>query len=91
MPSAEHDNLSRLDASLLDVPACAALPEGLRALLREGIGAGATGLRDPLPVLADTLGALALLESDGEVLAAAILHVAPALADVLQPRLAKQL
>ncbi|HEY0309989.1 MAG TPA: bifunctional (p)ppGpp synthetase/guanosine-3',5'-bis(diphosphate) 3'-pyrophosphohydrolase [Luteimonas sp.] len=89
MPSAEHDNLSRLDASLLDVPACAALPEGLRALLREGIGAGATGLRDPLPVLADTLGALALLESDGEVLAAAILHVAPALADALQPRLAK--
>ena len=80
----------RLPASLLDAPACAALPRGLRELLREGIGIGANELRDPLPVLADTLEALALLESDGEVLAAAILHVAPGLADALQARLAKQ-
>ena len=74
MPSPEHDNLPRLSASLLDAPSCAALAPDLRTLLREGMDAGATGLRDPAPVLADTLESLARLESEGEVLAAAILR-----------------
>jgi GTP pyrophosphokinase len=60
----------------------------LRQLLHEGIDRGAVALRDPAPVLADTLDSLALLESGGDVLVAAILHVAPALAEGLQPDLA---
>ncbi|MCJ0825463.1 bifunctional (p)ppGpp synthetase/guanosine-3',5'-bis(diphosphate) 3'-pyrophosphohydrolase [Luteimonas sp. 50] len=75
---------------MLAAPACAAIAPALQALLREGIAAGAVALRDPAPVLADTLGSLALLESDGDVLAAAILHVAPGLRQALQPRLARE-
>ena len=90
MPSPEHDNLPHLPASLLDAPSCVAMPGDLRALLREGIDAGASALRDPPEVLADTLDALTRLEAEGEVLAAAILHVAPALAEQLQPQLPKR-
>src|SRR5690606_35069690 len=71
-------------------PACAAIPAPLRALLDEGIAAGATVLRDPAPVLRDTLDSLALLDAAGDVLAAAILHVAPALAERIGPRLARE-
>nr|WP_233511745.1 bifunctional (p)ppGpp synthetase/guanosine-3',5'-bis(diphosphate) 3'-pyrophosphohydrolase [Luteimonas weifangensis] len=59
-------------------------------MLQDGIAGGAVALRDPAPVLADTLASLALLEADGEVLAAAILHVAPALREALQPRLSRE-
>src|SRR5690348_11311606 len=81
VPSPEHVNPTvpdapRLDPALLDARGCAALPAPLRQLLREGVDAGATALRDPLPVLRDTLELLAELDSDGDVVAAAILHVA---------------
>ena len=90
VPSPEHDNPSSSPASLLDAPACAALPAELRQLLREGIAAGGIAWRDPPAVVADTLDALARLDPDGEVLAAAILHAAPELAERLQPQLAKR-
>jgi GTP pyrophosphokinase len=78
-----------LAPALLDAPACAAIPPALRGLLRESVEHGATALRDPLPVLLDTLESLARLDAAGDVLAAAILHVAPELADALAPALAK--
>ena len=77
MPSPEHANPHLLVPSLLDAPGGSALPAPLRKRLRDGIEAGATTLRDPLPVLRDTLALLAGLDSDGDVVAAAILHVAP--------------
>ena len=68
VPSPEHVNkplpdMHRLDPALLDAPGCAALAAPLRKLLREGIDAGVTSLRDPLPVLRDTLELLAELDS----------------------------
>jgi hypothetical protein len=95
VPPPEHDNpkpsrSAALTPALLAAPSCAAIAPALRALLQEGIDAGGVALRDPAPVLADTLASLALLESDGDVLAAAILHVAPALAEAMQPRLERK-
>ena len=73
-------------ASLLAAPACVALSPAVAARLREDFAPGDLAtLRDPLPVLADTLGLLARLESDGDVLAATLLHGVPALRDRLQP------
>ncbi|MDB6162598.1 MAG: relA/SpoT family protein [Xanthomonadaceae bacterium] len=72
-------------------PACAAIRPTMQSALRTAIDAGEGDvLRDPVDVLADTLSSLAMLESDGDVLAAAILHVAPALRERLQPRLARE-
>lgn len=63
---------------LLALPAAAAIAPSLQGTLREAANVdGAATLRDPPPVLADTLASLALLGGDGEVMAAAILHVAP--------------
>jgi GTP pyrophosphokinase len=77
--------------ALLAAPACAAIAPALRQLLLEAVvAADLHSLRDPLPVLADALGSLALLESDGDVLAAAILHGIPPLRDRLQPRLQRE-
>jgi GTP pyrophosphokinase len=81
--------MHRLDPALLDAPGCAALAAPLRKLLREGIDAGVTSLRDPLPVLRDTLELLAELDSDGDVVAAAILHVAPELEAALHERIVR--
>ncbi|MGN6514175.1 MAG: RelA/SpoT family protein [Lysobacteraceae bacterium] len=73
-------------AGLLAAPACAALAPAVGARLREAFEPGDLAtLRDPLPVLADTLALLARLDSDGEVLAAAVLHGVPALRERLQP------
>ncbi len=83
------DKLHPLEPALLDAPACAAIAAPLRAMLREAVEAGAGGARDPQPVLLDTLESLALLDAAGDVLAAAILHVTPALADAVAPKLAK--
>jgi GTP pyrophosphokinase len=47
-------------------------------------------LRDPIDVLADTLSALVMLEADGEVVAAAILHVAPSVRALLQVRIDRE-
>ena len=72
---------------LLAAPACAAIRPALRAVLHDAIEAGDTGaLRDPPEVLADTLSALATLDAEGDVLASAILHAAPAPAERLRPR-----
>lgn len=76
---------------LLALPALAALPPRARALLLEAGGGDSAdaALGDPLPVLVDTLEALALLGADGEVMAAAILHVAPAWRARVEPQLAQ--
>ena len=66
-------------SALLDAPAAAALQAPLREALRSAAGEATLPLRDPPAVLADTLGALARLEADGDVVAAAILHAVPAL------------
>jgi GTP pyrophosphokinase len=93
VPSPEHANphtpAFALAPALLDAPACAALPAPLRRMMREGIEAGATALRDPLPVLRDTVDLLVGLDSDGDVIAAAILHVAPGLEARLRDAVAR--
>lgn len=67
-----------LDA-LLQRPSLAALPAEMRGWVQARIDAGGADvpLRDPLPVLADTLDTLAALSADGEVLAAACLFALP--------------
>ncbi|WP_425482445.1 RelA/SpoT family protein [Cognatiluteimonas telluris] len=75
-------------AGLLAGPACAAIAPDLRDALAAASDSG-DSLRDTPAVLADTLSALSLLDSDGEVLAAAILHVAPGLQQRLQTRIAR--
>jgi len=76
-------------SALLAAPACAAIASPLRKALLDAGGAG-DATRDPPAVIADTLSALAQLEADGEVLAAAVLHVVPALRERLQDRLARE-
>ena len=90
VPPPERDPPDALNA-VLAAPACAAIAAPLRRALQESIAdSDVAALRDPLPVLADTLAALAMLEADGEVLAAAILHVAPTLSARLQLRLLRE-
>jgi GTP pyrophosphokinase len=83
--------------SVLAAPACAAIRPAMRAALHQaaldaagdgGPDAGAT--RDGPEALADTLDALAMLESDGDVLAAAILHAWPGLQARMQGRLERE-
>ena len=72
------------------MPACAPVTPALRDALRAAaMEEDRTTLRDPPPVLADTVAALATLDADGEVIAAALLHVAPGLQQRLQPRIAR--
>lgn len=78
---------------LLALPAVAALPERLRALLREaaeGNGDAGTILSEPLPVLADTLQSLTLLGADGESVLATVLHAVKPWAERLEPKLARE-
>ena len=90
MPAPEQVPAERV-AALLAMPACAPVAPALRAALLSAAGEqAATTLRDPPLVLADTLDALATLDADGEVIAAAILHVAPELLARLQPRIARE-
>jgi GTP pyrophosphokinase len=78
-------------AALLATPACAPVAPALRdALLAAATHDDVTTLRDPPAVLADTLAGLATLDADGEVIAAAILHVAPGMRECLQPRIARE-
>ena len=73
------------------MPACAPVAPALRAALLEAASAqDEATLRDRPAVLADTLLSLATLDADGEVIAAAILHVAPGLQERLQPRIARE-
>ena len=86
----ERDTPDALNA-VLAAPACAAIAPALRHVLQESLADGdVAALRDPPTVLVETLAALAMLEADGEVLAAAILHVAPTLHERSQPRLARE-
>lgn len=65
--------------TLLALPAARAMPEALCGLLRAAAAAAdAAVLDEPLPILVDTLDALALLDADGEVVTAAILQAVPA-------------
>jgi len=76
--------------TLLALPAASVIAPDLQRALRETAAAAADagpGLRDPLPVLADTLASLALLGGDGEVMTAAILHVATHWRERLEPQL----
>ncbi len=76
--------------ALLAMPVCTAIPLLLRQAVLDGVIAGdAVALRDAPAIIAETLKALATLDADGEVLAAAILHVAPTLHARLQPRLVR--
>ncbi|WP_343225025.1 RelA/SpoT family protein [Luteimonas sp. MC1895] len=63
---------------LLARPALRTLPPPVAALLRVAAADGPAPCIDPAGVLEDTLDALALLDADGEVMAAAILHAVPA-------------
>ncbi len=77
--------------AVLAMPACAAIRPPMRAALQSAIDPGDGGrLRDAPDVLADTVSALAMLESDGDVLAAAILHVATGVRERLQPRIERE-
>src|SRR5688500_11389161 len=90
--SPAHDQRNPLD-ELLALPAASVIAPGLQRALREtGAAAGDAGpeLRDPLPVLADTLASLALLGGDGEVMAAAILHVASNWREKLEHQLQRE-
>ena len=63
--------------ALLALPALQALPPAVATLLREAAAEGPAAGIDAPGVLEDTLAALALLDADGDVIAAAILHAVP--------------
>jgi GTP pyrophosphokinase len=93
MPALSSDRTPSDDAliALLAMPVCAAIPSSLRQAVLDGvIEEDCVALRDAPNVIAETLTALATLDADGEVLAAAILHVAPALQARMQTRLASE-
>ena len=75
---------------ILSLPAVAALPPRLRALLDEALGDAGADAFDAPGVLADTLGSLAMLDADGEVVVATILHALPQQAQRLEPKLARE-
>ena len=78
---------SPLDA-LLSLPPVAALGAPWRQVLEQA--AGSEPLADgALAELADTLGSLARLNADGDVVLAAILHDLPAWRARIEPQLAK--
>ncbi len=73
---------------LLSLPAVAALAPPLRALLDEAFDDAGADAFEGFDILADTLASLALLDADGEVLAATILHALPGQARRLESKLA---
>ncbi len=89
----EHSGGTDLPETLLALPAARAIPAGLRELLRAAAqgdpAARREPLRDPLPVLIDTLGSLALLNADGDAVAATMLHALPGWSERAEPALAK--
>jgi len=66
-----------VEQALAAHPAVAALSRRLRMLLDEALAGGGNDGGDAAGVLVDTLDALALLDVDGEVVLAAILHALP--------------
>ncbi len=101
MRATEHDNLDAVlalpAAAAIAPPLRRALlqPQAVAAGPADAINAGVNNagaihtdaMRDPLPVLADTLQSLQLLGADGEVIAAAILQGFPGLQAQLAPQL----
>ena len=63
--------------ALLALPALRTLAAPLAAQMRAAAADGPACCSDPRPVLEDTLEALALLDADGEVMVAAVLHAVP--------------
>ncbi len=63
--------------TLLALPALRMLPRPASGLLRDAAAPGRAACIDTRAVLEDTLAALALLDADGDVMAAAILHAVP--------------
>ncbi|WRL52141.1 bifunctional (p)ppGpp synthetase/guanosine-3',5'-bis(diphosphate) 3'-pyrophosphohydrolase [Luteimonas sp. R10] len=79
--------------TLFALPTTAALTPVLRDMLERAArgGDGAATMPDePLPLLADTLRALALLNADAEVVVAAILYAAPAWAGRVEAELSQR-
>ena len=78
--------------ALLALPGAGALGPGLRAMLEQHADGPdvAVGLEEPLPVLADTLGALAQLEADPDMVGAAVLLAVREWAAPLAPQVRKQ-
>src|SRR5690606_12524034 len=72
-------------ATLLDRPEAGRIPTGLLERMRGAVSAGhaAEGAHDPPEVVASMLEALALLDADGDTLAAALLHTWPGVLDAL--------
>ena len=79
--------------ALFALPETAALEPGLRALLVRQAGGehAAIALDEPLLILADTLGALARLDADADMVAAAVLFAARGWAEPLLPELQRTL
>ena len=77
--------------ALLALPGAGALGPGLRAMLEQHADGPdvAVGLEEPLPVLADTLGALAQLEADPDMVGAAVLLAVREWAAPLVPQIRK--
>jgi len=88
VPPSERESHESLGA-LLAMPCCAPIGPALRQALLDAAPAEEAP-RDPFGVIAETLSALSMLESEGDVLAAAILHVMPRLRERLEPRLARE-
>ncbi|MDH5822217.1 bifunctional (p)ppGpp synthetase/guanosine-3',5'-bis(diphosphate) 3'-pyrophosphohydrolase [Luteimonas sp. RD2P54] len=78
--------------TLLALPAAAALTPPLHGLLETAAAKAVAdpGLDQALPLLVETLRALALLQADGEVVTAAILHAAPTWGAAVEDGLARR-
>lgn len=78
--------------ALLALPGAGTLAPGLRALLETHAGGpdAAVHMEEPLPVLADTLDALARLQADPDMIAAAVLHAVREWVAPLAPEIRKQ-
>ncbi len=88
--------MSHSDAPALDVLLSLPAVTALSATWRKALSAAMPGENDvvdvtasQLPVLRDTLASLSLLNADGDVVMAAILHALPAWRARIEPRLAK--
>jgi GTP pyrophosphokinase len=79
--------------TLLPLPAAAAIGPSMRQVLKAAAGAqdgaASEALHEPLPVLVDTLASLALLNADGEAIAATVLHALPGWSAHAEAALAK--
>jgi GTP pyrophosphokinase len=73
--------------ALLAMPPADAIPQPLRDAMLQVEGDPFAGAPDSPAVLVDTLGSLARLGADGDVVAASVLHALPAVRAALQARI----